>query len=154
VFRGIILIAIVFEVMSLPQYVGGMYIIEKKLGAGSFGEIYSAAHRDTLEEYAVKMEPIRTKHPQLLYEAKIIKHLQGGTGIANVYFCETEGDYNVLVMDKLGMSLEDLFNLCGRRFSLATTLQIADQILLRIEYLHSKNFIHRYGEYMCIFSTL
>jgi len=64
-------------------------------------------------------------------------------GIANVHYCDVEGDYNVMVMDLLGPSLEDLFNICNRKFSLKTVLMLADQMLHRIEYLHSKNFIHR-----------
>lgn len=126
-----------------PEVVAGLYTLGKKLGSGSFGDIYSAINRETLVDYAVKLESIKTKHPQLLYEAKLIKHLQGAPGIANVYYCDSEGEFNVMVMDRLGSSLEDLFNLCNRRFSLSTVLQIADQMLLRIEYLHSKNFIHR-----------
>lgn len=46
-------------------------------------------------------------------------------------------------MDLLGPSLEDLFNHCGRIFSARTVLLIGEQIISRIEYMHSKHFIHR-----------
>jgi len=69
--------------------------------------------------------------------------LQGGVGIPAVKWCGSEGDYNVMVMELLGPSLEDLFNFCSRRFSLKTVLLLADQLVCRIEYIHSKNFIHR-----------
>lgn len=123
--------------------VGGKYILGRKLGSGSFGEIYLAVHEQTGREFAVKMESSRCKHPQLLYEAKLLRHLQGGAGIANVYYADCEGDFNVMVMDLLGPSLEDLFNYCNRKLSLKTVLNLADQMLDRVEYLHSKNFIHR-----------
>lgn len=55
----------------------------------------------------------------------------------------TEREYNVLVMDLLGPSLEDLFNFCSRRFTMKTVLMLADQMIGRIEYVHVKNFIHR-----------
>ena len=63
-------------------------------------------------------------------------------GIPAVKWCGSEGDYNVLVLDLLGPSLEDLFNYCGK-FSLKTVLMLADQILDRLEYVHSKLFVHR-----------
>ncbi|TGZ37835.1 Casein kinase I isoform alpha [Temnothorax longispinosus] len=54
-----------------------------------------------------------------------------------------EREYNVLVMDLLGPSLEDLFTFCSRRFTIKTVLMLADQMIGRIEYVHCKHFIHR-----------
>ncbi|XP_047687793.1 casein kinase I isoform X2 [Prionailurus viverrinus] len=95
------------------------------------------------EEVAIKLECVKTKHPQLHIESKIYKMMQGGVGIPTIRWCGAEGDYNVMVMELLGPSLEDLFNFCSRKFSLKTVLLLADQMISRIEYIHSKNFIHR-----------
>ena len=97
--------------------------LTKKLGSGAFGEIFHAINMKTNEEVAVKLENTSTKSPQLFYEAKLYQYLLNDNsvvdrGIPNVYYCSTEGDYNVLVMDLLGPSLEDLFNICNRKFNL------------------------------------
>jgi casein kinase 1 len=46
-------------------------------------------------------------------------------------------------MELLGPSLENLSGQLGKRFSLKTTLMLADRMLRRIEYVHSKGFVHR-----------
>mmetsp|Transcript_8281 Transcript_8281/g.8151 ORF Transcript_8281/g.8151 Transcript_8281/m.8151 type:complete len:209 (-) Transcript_8281:171-797(-) len=46
-------------------------------------------------------------------------------------------------MDLLGPSLEDLLKFCGQRFSVKTTLVLAEQIISRLEFMHEKNLIHR-----------
>jgi serine/threonine protein kinase len=114
-----------------------------KIGSGSFGEIYAGTNVHTGEEVAIKLEPLKSKHPQLLYESKIYRILQGGYGIPGVKWFGSEGDYNVLVIDLLGPSLEDLFNYCGKRFSLKTVLMLADQMIARLEFMHSRSYIHR-----------
>ena len=73
----------------------------------------------------------------------IIFKISGGIGIPHIRWYGPERDYNVLVMDLLGPSLEDLFNFCSRRFTMKTVLMLADQMIGRIEFIHNKNFIHR-----------
>ena len=64
-------------------------------------------------------------------------------GIPGVKWYGTEGDYNVLVIDLLGPSLEDLFNYCDKHLSLKTVLMLADQMIARLEFMHSRSYIHR-----------
>jgi casein kinase 1 len=123
--------------------VGGKYRLKRKIGSGSFGSIYLATNVQSNEEVAVKLENARSHHPQLMYEARIYKLLQGGTGIPDTHWFGVEGDFNILVMDLLGQSLEDLFTACNRRLNLKTVLMLADQMISRVEYIHTKNFIHR-----------
>uniref|UniRef100_A0AAR2M649 non-specific serine/threonine protein kinase n=1 Tax=Pygocentrus nattereri TaxID=42514 RepID=A0AAR2M649_PYGNA len=123
--------------------VGSKYRLGRKIGSGSFGDIYLGSNIATGEEVAIKLECVKTKHPQLHIESKFYKMMQGGVGIPSIKWCGAEGDYNVMVMELLGPSLEDLFNFCSRKFSLKTVLLLADQMISRIEYIHSKNFIHR-----------
>ena len=123
--------------------VGGKYRLGRKIGHGSFGDIYLAINIQSNEEVAVKLEKVRSSHPQLLYESRVIRSLQGGAGIPNIHWYGVEGDYNVMVMELLGPSLEDLLQYCKPSLSVKSVLMLADQMIARIEYIHSKNFIHR-----------
>ncbi|ESN93313.1 hypothetical protein HELRODRAFT_115704 [Helobdella robusta] len=123
--------------------IGNRYRLGRKIGSGSFGDIYLGTDVVTAQEVAIKLECAKTKHPQLHIEGKIYKLMQTGVGIPTIKWSGTEGEYNVIVMELLGPSLEDLFNFCSRKFSLKTVLLLADQLISRVEFIHSKNFIHR-----------
>jgi len=122
---------------------GGKYRVVRRLGSGSFGEIFLGLNVINGEEVAIKFESAKARHPQLQYESRLYKVLQGGVGIPHMRWFGLERNYNILVMDLLGPSLEDLFNFCSRRFTLKTVLMLADQMISRIEYVHCKSFIHR-----------
>ncbi|TQS38683.1 hypothetical protein Golomagni_00807 [Golovinomyces magnicellulatus] len=129
--------------VTMDLRVGNKYRIGRKIGSGSFGDIYLGTNIISGEEIAIKLESVKAKHPQLEYEARVYKSLAGGVGIPFVRWFGTECDYNAMVLDLLGPSLEDLFNFCNRKFSLKTVLLLADQLISRIEYIHAKSFIHR-----------
>merc|ERR1712168_575019 len=129
--------------MMMELRVGNKYRLGRKIGGGSFGDIYIATDISSGDEVAVKLEHTKTKHPQLHVECKFYKVMQGGVGIPFVKYYGCEGEYNVMVMELLGPSLEDLFNFCNRKLSLKTVLLLADQLISRIEFIHGKNFIHR-----------
>ena len=60
-----------------------------------------------------------------------------------MHYFGVEGEFNAMVLDILGPSLEKFFDFCGRRFSLKTLLMITMQMIDRMEKLHDKEFIHR-----------
>ncbi|KAJ5642773.1 Casein kinase I [Penicillium lividum] len=123
--------------------VGKNYRVGRKIGGGSFGDVYLGTHIISGEEIAIKLESVKAQYPQLAYEAHVYKSLAGGIGIPLARWFGTEDDYNAMVLDLLGPSLEDLFNFCHRRFSLKTILLLVDQLISRLEYIHAKSFIHR-----------
>ena len=77
--------------------IGGKYRLVRKIGSGSFGDIYLGINITNGEEVAIKLESVKARHPQLLYESKLYKILQGGLGIPHIRYYAQEKDYNVLV---------------------------------------------------------
>lgn len=124
-------------------YVGGKFQLRTKIGSGSFGSIFLGRNIHSKEDVAIKLEEADCKHPQIQFEGRMYQILRGGIGIPTMHWCGVDGKYNVLVLQLLGKSLEDLFEASQRRFSLKTVLMLADQMLRRVEYIHSKNIIHR-----------
>lgn len=128
------------------------YQLMKKLGNGSFGDVYLGLNRKNGSKVAIKLEYKNMRHPQLVKEYQILnifstnkkqEVIQQDNYFPNVYYYGEEGDFNVMVMQLLGPSLEDLFEYCHYTFSLKTVLMLFIQCLTALQKFHEAGFIHR-----------
>lgn len=117
-------------------------IINRQLGKGGFGQIYLG--RNIKENYpiAIKVEENGTRS-HLFLEYEILQDIQGDEGIPKVYKFKQGHKHNYLIMELLGKSIDKLFSECKKNFSYKTIFQIGYQMIQRIEYIHSKGYIHR-----------
>lgn len=121
--------------------IGGKYIVDSEIANGGCGTVYLGTHHIAGKPVAIKLEPTIPQAPNgqpanpymgpspLTLESQIYKRLMGGPGVPWCMYSGRQGDYNVMVIDLLGQSLEDLFKMCNRCFSLKTVLLLADQIV-------------------------
>jgi len=117
-------------------------VIEKKIGSGSFGEVFKATEQNTKKNYAIKIEN-NNKSSRLEYEVKLYKSIKKPRGIPNIKWYGCLENKKILIMDFLGPSLDDLLEFCDGKFSLKTVCMIALQLIDRINFIHDNLIIHR-----------
>lgn len=96
----------------------------------------------TNNTFALKFENNKKGH-LLRYESNTMHYLQG-PGIPKVFSYGYSGDFNILVMELLGPSIESvLHHLPGKKMTIPTVSKIAIEALKIISHIHSKHIIHR-----------
>ncbi len=129
----------------------GKYTLGKRMGKGSFGEVYACRDKNNNRKYAAKLEirrnengRVRSGPSQLEYENRVYALLEGGTGIPKVYDYFQYGDYNVLIMDRLGSSIQSILERSpGKRLQMDSVLALGMRILCHLEVIHEKCMLHR-----------
>lgn len=124
------------------------YKLTRFINQGSFGKIFECINTSTSQIFAAKIEKLRFDDPTfyetLLLEAKILFDMKGMEGFPKMYYFLKDGEYSFMIMSLLGENLEDLFNLCKKRFSLITVGKLAVLMLDLIEKLHEiGGYVHR-----------
>ena len=117
------------------------YTLVKKLGEGSFGSIYSA--RTDTKWYALKFENKNKGQNLLENEAYIMSYLHGNR-IPFIKSFGLSGEYNVIVMELMGKSLENILgNLPTKKMSVNCVAKLGLQMIEILEFIHNKHIIHR-----------
>ena len=118
------------------------YKLIQNIGVGAFGTVFHGLNVLTNEHIAIKIEERNNPRTTLEREAFILFYLKG-PGIPEVKSFGRTKRYNILAQTLLGKSLYDLFNDFNKKFTLKDICMIGIQIIERLEYIHSKNYIHR-----------
>jgi serine/threonine protein kinase len=84
---------------SVEIRVAGRYRLGKLIGEGQFSKVYEGYNVHSGEEVAIKLEELKSRYPQILYEGKLMQQIQGGLGVPLIYWCGQDGDYNILVSE-------------------------------------------------------
>jgi len=111
----------------------------KKLGEGSFGKVYKASYNNKL--FAIKFEKKSSNQSLLESEATIMNYLKCKY-IPNIESFGQNNEYNILIMQLMDKSLEDLINIY-KTFSIKTTCLLAYQMINILKFIHDNHIIHR-----------
>ena len=114
----------------------------KQLGKGGFGQLYLGRNIHENIFIAIKVEE-QSPRSRLAYEFQILKEISEGDGIPKVYKLHRGKKHNYLIMQLLGKSLDKLFVDMKKKFSIKTVCMLAYQMVQRVEYVHSRGYIHR-----------
>ena len=118
------------------------YKVLKKLGAGAFGSIYLGYSLLNNSYVAIKVESRKLPKLHLETEAYFLYSLKS-VGIPEVLSFGKTKYYNILVEPFLGKSLYQLYVENNNYFDLIDICLMGIQVIDRLEWIHSKNIIHR-----------
>lgn len=124
------------------EIINKKYIIINKIGSGSFGSIYRGQNIRTKEYVAIKIEKINDELKLLKNESKIYNYLNGCQGIPSVKWFGKDNNNYYMVINLLGISLQELKNRMSK-FPPLLVLKLGIKIVVLLKTIHEKGLLHR-----------
>eukprot|EP00756_Hemistasia_phaeocysticola_P001726 Hpha_TRINITY_DN11203_c0_g1::TRINITY_DN11203_c0_g1_i1::g.167343::m.167343/K02218/CSNK1, CKI; casein kinase 1 len=132
------------------EVIDGQYIVDRRIGGGSFSDCYEGRLRSSDAPVCFKIEDMaKIKGPSRLRgEYEVMCTLSEAQAYAArrtpqpLHFARKHG-CSLLVEELLGPSLGDLQRMCRGKMSVHTTAWIACEVLDCLEFVHSQGHVHR-----------
>jgi serine/threonine protein kinase len=128
---------------EIPQVLLKHFEVKRKLGSGSFGDVLEATDTRTGAKVAIKIEPRNALHPQLEYERRVMEELKDIPGFPRIISFTWDRTHNMLIMERLNCSLEQLRERERGSLPLSYLLPIGIEALNRLDVFHTQGLAHR-----------
>ena len=99
------------------------------IGEGSFGKCFKGINIKNNEEICFKIEKKTSQKTFLKIESHALESLKGGKGIPDFYLFGFSDNFNILIMELLDKTIENIFEKNNHNFSIKTTCVIAIQLV-------------------------
>jgi len=124
----------------------GRFTFAEPLGKGGFAYVFAGWDNLQNEHIAIKIENNQRKNASRSIKKEYrfsVKLNASNCPVPKPTWCGRCEDRRAMVMQRLGDSLSDYFKLCGKRFSIQTTLSLAIELLKILETIHNCGILHR-----------
>ncbi|XP_058118395.1 casein kinase I-like [Anopheles ziemanni] len=134
-----------FDDTLVNEMVFEKYLVRSKLGQGTFGEVYKAVDIVSKQQVALKVQNSQISLLRLEYKLYQQLHTAKNTeGIPKIYQMGQVRDKPAILMERLGPSLQQLFQMSNKRLQLTTVIPLALQMINRLKQFHqTTGFVHR-----------
>ena len=122
--------------------INGRYKLQKRIGSGTFGLVFSAKNVNTNETVAIKLEPT-SQADTLTHEAAVLMKLSGIPGIPNLRYYGVPDHNRYMAIDLLGKSLQTVSSEYKKSVPVGIVGMYAKQMVQIIWAVHQRGFVHR-----------
>ena len=122
--------------------INGRYKLQKRIGSGTFGLVFSAKNVNTNETVAIKLEPT-SQADTLTHEAAVLMKLSGIPGIPNLRDYGVPDHNRYMAIDLLGKSLQTVSSEYKKSVPVGIVGMYAKQMVQIIQAVHERGFVHR-----------